>query len=297
MLFSAMSSHIPAGPAVAAPVVPAVQPSLPDLGWGHQPALPPPVGMQTTAGLDHFRVSRAWTGVPQMLATYIEEQPQERSLSQLLQAELMYLRFAEMGTPMFYDADVNVNTWYVFDRRWRSAKDKVVHVVGLCKVYLLPELYGALKYAKANRLFPDNADGEEHPRLTFLIKTTAAVENVGQLERIIRESQIFFKKTPEFDANPDLFQGENFVLDLRTNAFRRPTAADMCRRASPIVIPETWLSDPSLIAAEAAPLMKRAADIIWSISEPSPRPSFNLYIIGGQFAAMPQPSKCVVRPW
>ena len=76
---------------------------------------------------------------------------------------------------------------------------------------------------------------------------------------------MYFDREVKFDANPDLFQLSNCVLDLKSNAFRRAVANDFCLRSSTIAIPENWLTNPSVINSESQAFRTRAWDIVWSM--------------------------------
>jgi hypothetical protein len=62
-----------------------------------------------------------------------------------------------------------------------------------------------------------------------------------------------------------LFQLQNCVLDLRTNTFRRGMPSDMCRRASPVTLPENWLLNSDIIEAESQSICQNAWEVMWSM--------------------------------
>ena len=89
-----------------------------------------------------------------------------------------------------------------------------------------------------------------------------------------------------YDANPDIFQLFNCVVDLQTNTIRKGTPADRTSRRSQIVIPEAWLKDPSLIDAGSAAMCQEAWDIIWSMftrgEDGQPHPLDEVETLGDQ---------------
>ena len=101
--------------------------------------------------------------------------------------------------------------------------------------------------------------------IEFIQKTIAALSCREHVIRIINETGMFFDDSVEFDTNPDLFQLSNCILDLKTNSFRRGLPSDMCRRASPVQIPEEWLRNPQKLQDESAEARQQAWRIMWSI--------------------------------
>lgn len=76
---------------------------------------------------------------------------------------------------------------------------------------------------------------------------------------------MFFDKEAQFDLKPDVFRLQNCVVDLRTNRIRFGKPSDMCSRASPVVIPQTWLTDSSSVDEASRGFRQSAWDIVWSM--------------------------------
>ena len=56
--------------------------------------------------------------------------------------------------------------------------------------------------------------------MAFIDKTVATIESREGVEKIIKESAMFFSRRGVFDVDPMVFQLENCLLDLHTNTFR-----------------------------------------------------------------------------
>ena len=93
---------------------------------------------------------------------------------------------------------------------------------------------------------------KKHRKMECIEKFLEDLGTDKSLISILHQSAMFFMREVRFDANPDLFQLKNCVLDLRTNTFVQTKAEHMCLRCSDLTIPPRWLRDPSLIEAESA---------------------------------------------
>ena len=91
------------------------------------------------------------------------------------------------------------------------------------------------------------------------------VTEAKHLSALSEEATVYFRAEPAFDQNPDLFQLENCVLDLKAHTFRRTRPSDMCQRSSPLSLPEEWLLNPRIMQEEASPLIRKAWDVLASM--------------------------------
>ena len=73
--------------------------------------------------------------------------------------------------------------------------------------------------------------------MTFLRKMVESLECRESVEKIIKESTVFFTNEQEYDANPVVFQLVNCVLDLLTNTFRKGRPSDLTTRYNTITVP------------------------------------------------------------
>ena len=60
------------------------------------------------------------------MVDYIQSAAANTNLSQLMQAELLYLFFKEDEMPIFYDMEADL--WWVFDYYWRASKNNMTRV-------------------------------------------------------------------------------------------------------------------------------------------------------------------------
>jgi hypothetical protein len=260
-------------------------PPLPLGTWNDQPKLVAATRISATAALDEFVRTHPFPTRSELLLAYVVAIPVGRPLSQLVRAEMAYLYHHGDERPLLFEGDTD--TWCIHDLRWRSVKGSLTRVKSIFQSAFLRVIREVVASARHQQTFPADNDGNNHPRMEFLEKTEACLECRESVEKLIRESAIFFDRDADFDANPWLFQCANCTLDLRTNTFRRSRPSDMCRRSSPITIPEEWLADPSMIDVEAAPLRRDSWETLWSFfkRDGAPHPEDNFDILGDQDTA------------
>lgn len=239
------------------------RPALPKLAWS-QLKVPPTVKRGVTAELDGFILAHNGLNKHDLIVSYISEAPAEKNLSQLMQAEMLYLFFKEDECGLFFDDEDDI--WWIFDNFWKPSKN-LTRVKSMVLANFLSVMKLIVAHVKSVRLFPPNAEGADHPRLAFLKKTVAALENRDSIEKIIKESAVFMLREAVFDTNANLFQLQNCVLDLATNTFRRGRPSDMSQRASPITVKDEWLDDPVLFVSETEHQRQDAWNVMWSMFE------------------------------
>lgn len=72
--------------------------------WTNQVPVAVATIVKPTDHLDRFIASSNWGSPCEMLASYVVGAPEELNMSQLVQAELLYLYFNGPECPFFYDA-------------------------------------------------------------------------------------------------------------------------------------------------------------------------------------------------
>ena len=229
-----------------------------------QPVLCGDTYKSITKELDAFYVANAVLSKSELLLEYVKGLSPEINNSQLRQAELVYLLFAGPDCPIKYDT-VN-DYWHVYDGYWHTEGNTMYKA----KLYFQTDLVSALRQvartALADSTFaPVESEGKEHFRMTFLNKMVQSLECKDSVEKTIRECTIFFSTEQVYDQQPLIFQLSNCVLDLRTNTFRKGGPSDLTSRRSPIVVPDVWLRDPSLMDSQPEGIRQRAWDILWFI--------------------------------
>ena len=256
-------------------------PAAPAISWSQQPTLHAMDCTSVTGALDEFARLNPDLSKVQLLLKYVRDLPSARPLSQLVRAEIAYLFFKGDECPLLFEGDSD--TWFVHHHRWKVAKKSFTRVKALFQTKLLEAIREVAALAKRLSTFPRSGDGP-HPRAEFLDKTVGCLECRESVEKLIKESSIFFDRAADFDVNPWLFQLQNCTLDLRTNTFKRSCPSDMCLRCSPITIPEAWLEDPSLIELAAADLRDDAWKTMWSLFRRNgdPHPDDDFGVLGDQ---------------
>ena len=249
----------PAGAGIGLSAVPV----MPSVGWAQQPLQLVEDYPLPTNDLDRFAKRNPGLDRVDLMLAYVASLAEARQLSQLVRAELTYLSFRGDECPLLFDGDSDA--WFVHHKGWKLVKGSLTRVKKLLQSTLLPSMRKAVALAKTRKLFEDTKDGKMHPRMEFLVKTVACLECRESVEKLIKEAAVFFDREACFDADPMLFQCQNCILNLRTHTFQRSQPSDMCRRSSPITIPEKWLRDPTLIDAESVQLRKDAWATMWSL--------------------------------
>ena len=252
------TTHDPLVDPVLGPV-----PSLPQHGWSRQPTVPRVVQDAVTAHLDAFLGANGDLTKEEVVLAYILSLPASVNNSQLLQAEVAYLFFTEEQCPLLYDIEEDI--WWVYDSFWRASAGNLTRVKAMFQQRLLPVMRQVLATARGREALPPHADGSEHCRLQFVAKTVVALESRESAEKIIKEASSFMEKEAIFDEDPDLFQLQNCVLHLPTNTFRRGRPTDMCRRASPVTVPEALLDNMAASDTVTGPLREAAWRVMWSM--------------------------------
>ena len=250
---------------VAYPAPPA-QPTLPPFNAGYTFA---EVGQSTdspslTAHLDTFlRNKPVGESKVQSALRYLRELPAEIDSSQLLHAELSYICFADEHCPLIFDPAED--RWFVYDCYWKTSKSSMPRVRVHFQTTLLHMMRSVTQRAIDENYFPPPNDDEDHHRVKFLKACVKALSSREGAEKVVKEACMFFEQKAEFDTDPYLFQLQNAVVDLQTNQIRRGKPSDMCSRASPITIPDKWITNPGVVDASSAAQRQMAWDTIWSI--------------------------------
>jgi hypothetical protein len=213
--------------------------------------------------LDEFITANPTLSKRDLLLQYVVTLNASVNNSQLLQAELLYLYFSGVNCPLNFNP--NDDYWHVYTTFWNTTGHTMNKVKEYMQSDFLSDLRQVLADAKARNVFPPQEDGEDHFRMAFLNKFIMALECREALEKIIKESAIFFSKEQVYDTKPHIVQLVNCVLDLLTGTFRKGLPSDLTSRRSNITIPENWLQTPSLIDTAGDKCRSFAWDIIWSI--------------------------------
>ena len=238
-------------------------PQLPSMSWEHMASVPKAADTSLTKELDVLAAS--WIGHPKpdLMLAYLAQLSSDANLSGLAKADMAYLFFAGVtAPPLIYNAEYEV--WYVWAKRWSVSKGNLTRVKAKFQQEFLPCMVSTLREALRRQLFPKVND-EEHPKITFLRSIIGDLNSATGVLRIVKEAAMYFDKDIKFDCDPDIWQFDNCVLDLKTNAFRRVRASDMCLRRSHLSIPEEWLLNPSVIEQVSMPMRERAWTVMWSL--------------------------------
>ena len=240
-------------------------PALPKKSWNHiQPVPGGDASKSITHELDEFRLANAAVSKSELLLKYVEGLSPEINNSQLLQAQLVYLFFAGSDCPIKYDTGKDY--WHVYDAYWHTEGNTMSKATLYFQTDLLTTMRQVVRIALADNVFPPVGEqGKEHLRMVFLNKMVQSLECKDSIDKIVRECTIFFSNEQVYDQQPLIFQLHNCVLDLRTNTFRKGNPSDLTSRRSPIIVPDAWLRDPSLIDIQSEENRHRAWDILWSI--------------------------------
>ena len=224
----------------------------------------PPPKTSMTAHLDGFIAQYPiGTTRSEIILAYLTQLSPDINNSQLLQSEVAYLTFAGSKCPIKYDPATD--RWWTWSQYWKTSKTSMTRVGVFFKTEMLPCLRIALNTAVNQGRFPQCMDGSDHMRVVFLRECVEALEKRESSERVIKEACMLFDTGVEFDVNPDIFQLQNSVVDLKRNSIRQGSPEDMTSRASPVMIPEGWMQDPTVVAAESQQARAIAWDVCWSI--------------------------------
>ena len=212
------------------------KPKMPQLSWTHMGNVPQGVPVSITKHLDDFIASRPGQAKQDLILQYIMALPRDINNSQLLQAEVAYLFFKESQSPLFYDMEEDM--WWVYREYWQPSSNNLNRVKAMFQGCLLPAMREVANLISYRGMPPPIQGKSDSCRMQFIHRTVAALETHETAENIIREAAAFMGKPAVFDENPDLFQLQNCVLDLRSCAFRVGMPSDRCKRASPITVPK-----------------------------------------------------------
>jgi hypothetical protein len=216
-------------------------------------SLMPPIASEDKAlnvgkHLDDFVEANNTISKRDLMLRYLEQLDAAVNNSQLLQAELVYLYFTGDNCPLnFNTAD---DYWHVYSTLWCTSGHTMTKVKEYMQSDFLRDVRQLVVDAKTRNTFPATEAGEDHFRMMFLNKFIGSLECRESLEKIIKESAIFFSKEQIYDTKPHIVQLMNCVLDLQTRVFRKGSPSDLTSRRSSISVPEKWLKQPSLIDSD-----------------------------------------------
>ena len=164
-------------------------PPLPARGWGHMAALQQGARISITSHLDLFKQNHRNFSKVDLMLLYVRGLPADKDLSQLLMAELVYLHFDGVECPLIYDSDLEV--WQAFEGPWSTSKGKNTRVKAILQKELLPAAKECVRRAKIGNHFPPSAAGDEHPRLSFLLKFASSLTNSKSVANLLVEAAMF----------------------------------------------------------------------------------------------------------